>query len=76
MNVKMICASHTPLMDHVEADPAVDRKVRAHFAALADEVRDFAPELVVIFGPDHFKGVFYDMMPPFTVGVRATAIGD
>jgi len=63
-------------MDHVEADPTVDREVRAHFAALAAEARDFAPELVIIFGPDHFKGVFYDMMPPFTIGVRATAIGD
>jgi 2,3-dihydroxyphenylpropionate 1,2-dioxygenase len=51
MHVKMICASHTPLMDYVEADPAVDREVRAHFASLAAEVRDFDPELVVIFGP-------------------------
>jgi 2,3-dihydroxyphenylpropionate 1,2-dioxygenase len=51
MHVKMICASHTPLMDHVEADPTVDREVRAHFAALAAEARDFAPELVIIFGP-------------------------
>lgn len=76
MTVKMICASHTPLMDHVEADPAVDREVRAHFSALAAEVRDYDPDLIVIFGPDHFKGVFYDMMPCFTVGVRATAIGD
>lgn len=76
MTVRMICASHTPLMDHVEADPAVDREVRAHFAALAAEVRDYAPELIVIFGPDHFKGFFYDMLPSFTIGVRATAIGD
>ena len=76
MQVKMICASHTPLMDHVEADPKVDHDVRGHFAALAAEVQEFDPELVVIFGPDHFKGVFYDMMPPFMVGVRATAIGD
>lgn len=76
MSVRLICASHTPLMDHVDADPAVDRAVRAHFAALADEVRAWDPELVVIFGPDHFKGFFYDMLPSFTIGVRATAIGD
>lgn len=76
MTVRMICASHTPLMDHVDADPAVDAEVRAHFAALAGEVRDYDPELVIIFGPDHFKGFFYDMLPSFTVGVRATAIGD
>jgi 2,3-dihydroxyphenylpropionate 1,2-dioxygenase len=76
MTVRLICASHTPLMDHVDADPAIDRAVRDHFAALAEEVRAFDPELVIEFGPDHFKGFFYDMLPPFTVGVRATAIGD
>lgn len=76
MTVKMICASHTPLMDHVETDPAVDAEVRRHFRELAAEVADYDPELVVIFAPDHFKGFFYDMLPPFTVGVRASAIGD
>ena len=76
MPLRLICASHTPLMDHVDADPRVDREVRAHFTDLAEEVRRYDPELVVIFGPDHFKGFFYDMLPPFTVGVRATAIGD
>lgn len=75
-SVRLICASHTPLMDHVDADPAVEREVRDHFRGLAEEVRMFDPELIVIFGPDHFKGVFYDMLPPFTVGVRASAIGD
>jgi 2,3-dihydroxyphenylpropionate 1,2-dioxygenase len=50
--------------------------VRSRFAGLAAEVADYDPELVVIFGPDHFKGFFYDMLPSFTVGVRATAIGD
>lgn len=72
----MICASHTPLMDHVEADPAVDREVRAKFRLLAQQVRDYDPELLIVFGPDHFKGFFYDMLPPFTIGIRATAIGD
>lgn len=76
MTVRMICASHTPLMDHVDADPAVDRAARAVFAGLAEEVRDYDPELIVLFAPDHFKGFFYDLLPPFTIGVRATAIGD
>ncbi|MEZ5931026.1 MAG: 3-carboxyethylcatechol 2,3-dioxygenase [Alphaproteobacteria bacterium] len=76
MPVRMICASHTPLMDHVDADPAVDAEVRARFAELASEVEAYDPELVIVFGPDHFKGVFYDMMPSFTVGIRAEAIGD
>lgn len=76
MPVRLICASHTPLMDHVAADPQVDAAVRAHFATLGREVADYDPELIVQFAPDHFKGFFYDMLPPFTIGVRATAIGD
>jgi 2,3-dihydroxyphenylpropionate 1,2-dioxygenase len=76
MPLRLICASHTPLMDHVPADPRVDSEVRAHLADLAVEVREFDPELIVMFGPDHFKGFFYDLLPPFTIGVRATAIGD
>lgn len=76
MTVRLICASHTPLMDHVEADPMIDAEVRAAFRQLGDEVRAFDPELVVQFAPDHFKGFFYDLLPPFTVGVRAEAIGD
>lgn len=76
MTVRLICASHTPLMDHVETDADVDAAVRAQFATLADEVAEYDPTLVVMFAPDHFKGFFYDMLPPFTVGIRATAIGD
>ena len=76
MPLKLICASHTPLMDHVEADPSVDAKVREHFHTLAQEVRDYDPELIIVFAPDHFKGIFYNMLPPFTIGIRATSIGD
>lgn len=76
MPVRLICASHSPLMDHVEADPGDDRRVRETFAALREEIADYAPELVVVFAPDHFKGFFYDVLPSFTVGVRAHALGD
>lgn len=76
MPVKMICTSHTPLMDHVPAAPEIDAEVRANFRQLAEEVAAYDPELIIVFAPDHIKGVFYDMMPPFTIGVRATSIGD
>ena len=32
-------------------------------ADVSSIVRDFDPEITVVFGPDHFNGVFYDMMP-------------
>lgn len=72
----LLCASHTPLMGEGEVDPGVERAVRAAFARLADKVRDFAPDLVIQFAPDHFNGFFYDLMPSFCVGAAAASIGD
>lgn len=44
--------------------------VRGHVATLAVDV-------VVIFGPDHFRNLFYDCMPSFCIGTeRVTAAGD
>ncbi len=76
MPVKLICASHTPMMDYIHPPAEVEAEARGTFAALADEVRAYDPELVVVFGPDHFNGFFYDLMPPFCVGLRASCAGD
>jgi 2,3-dihydroxyphenylpropionate 1,2-dioxygenase len=53
----------------------------ARFLADAERVgkavADLAPDAVVVIGPDHFHANFYDVMPPFVVGVEAaTGIGD
>lgn len=74
--VRLICASHTPMMDFIHPAREIETAVRDTFAALAREVADFAPQLVVIFAPDHFNGFFYDLMPPFCLGVRARGAGD
>lgn len=77
MAVKLICASHSPLMEF--ASPQEQRKeqvVRDTFAKLAAEVKAYDPTLIITFGPDHFNGFFYDLMPSFCVGIRATAAGD
>lgn len=77
MAVKLICASHSPLMEF--ATPQEQRKeqiVRDTFAQLSAEVKAYDPTLIITFGPDHFNGFFYDLMPSFCVGIRATAAGD
>ncbi|VTU34243.1 2,3-dihydroxyphenylpropionate/2, 3-dihydroxicinnamic acid 1,2-dioxygenase [Variovorax sp. PBS-H4] len=51
-------------------------EIDAQIEAVRDRVRAFAPELVVLFAPDHFNGFFYDLMPPFCIGTAASAIGD
>jgi 2,3-dihydroxyphenylpropionate 1,2-dioxygenase len=77
MAVQLICTSHSPLIEF--ASPREQRQewvVRNTFSQLADKVKAFDPTLIIAFGPDHFNGFFYDLMPSFCVGVRATAAGD
>lgn len=76
MNAYLHCLSHTPLIGHFDPPnnvlDEVDEVVRAARARIAA----FDPELVVLFAPDHYNGFFYDVMPPFCLGMAAEAIGD
>jgi 2,3-dihydroxyphenylpropionate 1,2-dioxygenase len=36
----------------------------------------FHPDLVVVFGPDHFNGFFYELMPAFCIGTAAEGSKD
>ena len=46
----------------------------ADAARVAEAVARLAPDAVVVIGPDHFHANFYDVMPPFVLGVES-AIG-
>ena len=76
MSVFAICASHTPLKDHHSPGVDVQRAVDACFARLRASVTAFEPELVIVFGPDHFNGFFHRLMPSFCIGACASSIGD
>jgi 2,3-dihydroxyphenylpropionate 1,2-dioxygenase len=44
---------------------------------VADAVARLAPDAIVVVGPDHFHANFYDVMPPFVLGVEeAIGFGD
>ncbi|OUS83966.1 3-carboxyethylcatechol 2,3-dioxygenase [Rhodococcus sp. NCIMB 12038] len=72
----LVCMSHSPLL-HLAHPPA---EVKASVDAAIEQARafvhDFDPDLVVNFGPDHYNGFFYDLMPPFCIGLNATGSGD
>lgn len=68
--------SHTPLLGLNPLAPELDGALRNALAEAARHVREFAPELVVLFAPDHFNGFFHDLMPPFCIGTCAEAVGD
>jgi 2,3-dihydroxyphenylpropionate 1,2-dioxygenase len=72
----LVCASHTPLLDRNETAADTRARVDAAFASARDFIASYAPDLVVLFGPDHYNGVFYDLMPPFCIGAAAEALGD
>jgi 2,3-dihydroxyphenylpropionate 1,2-dioxygenase len=51
MTVKLICASHSPLMEFASPQEKYkEQKVRDTFAQLAKEVEAYNPTLIITFG--------------------------
>src|ERR1700685_3361743 len=76
VTLALVTMSHSPLMAFTE--PAVETRARVDMAlgGARKFIAEFDPELVVLFGPDHYNGFFYDMMPSFCIGGAAESIGD
>src|ERR1700736_3894439 len=73
MAVQLICCSHSPLMttDVEETEKNVHAQFFKQLESASAELHAFKPELVVVFGPDHFNGFFYELMPAFCIGTSA-----
>ena len=76
MPVALATMSHSPLLEFVDPAPEVKEAVEGAFTAVREFVHDFDPDLVVNFGPDHYNGFFYELMPPYCIGYEAVSIGD
>jgi len=76
MRSALVCASHSPLLYCFDQPPQDWDAIQAGFATVRQFVSDFTPELVIIFGADHFNGFFLDLMPAFCVGLAAEATSD
>jgi 2,3-dihydroxyphenylpropionate 1,2-dioxygenase len=72
----MACASHAPLMYCFKRAPADHEKVAEIFAELQRQVEAFNPEIVFIFGPDHYTSLFRRLAPPFTIATACEAVAD
>lgn len=73
MSVSLVCMSHSPLMMGALRPADRSREV-AFFRAVGEAGKWIAarkPELLVVFAPDHFAGLFYDLMPGFVVAAAA-----
>lgn len=76
MSIKLKCLSHTPLRGLNDPGADVVREVDDVLAKARAEVEAFDPELIVVFAPDHYNGLFYDLMPPFVIATAADSVGD
>jgi 2,3-dihydroxyphenylpropionate 1,2-dioxygenase len=76
MSIKLKCLSHTPLRGLNDPGADVVAEVDAILAKSRAEVEAFDPELIVVFAPDHYNGLFYDLMPPFVIATAADSVGD
>lgn len=76
MECRLICSSHSPLMRMYARPPEDQPNIDSMFSRLAKAVKAYSPELVVVFGCDHFNGFFLDCMPAFCIGTRCEAVND
>lgn len=76
MSLALICMSHSPLMAFNDPGRAARTELDDVFARAKAFVTDYEPTLVVSFGPDHFNGFFYDLMPPFAICYAGVGVGD
>lgn len=70
----VVCASHSPGKER-DVEERFGQEFRAALAAAAEEVRHFAPEVVVLFGGDH-RRAFRHVVPAFAVALSASIIAE
>lgn len=77
MEVFLAATSHSALSNNpLLRNEAEEQPFRTALAGLAERVRAFDPDLILQFGNDHNSGMSLRLMPPFMIGMRATALGD
>jgi 2,3-dihydroxyphenylpropionate 1,2-dioxygenase len=76
MTAAVVGLSHSPLIGKNDPEPDVLDRVRAAVQTAREFVTKFAPDLVVLYAPDHYNGFFYKEMPPFCLGTEAHSVGD
>jgi 2,3-dihydroxyphenylpropionate 1,2-dioxygenase len=68
--------SHSPLLNLPGPSQDLLDDINVALTDARAFVREYDPELVVIFSPDHYNGFFYRLMPPFCMGTNAAGVGD
>jgi len=72
----LVCVSHSPIIMIRAKAPAEEPQILALYERCIQQIRQFDPELVLILASDHFAGFHLSLMPPYCVGLSATAVDD
>lgn len=69
--------SHSPFWDQSFTVRGPGEEFVRGVAETREAIRVAAPDLVVVFGPDHYRNFFLDVMPAFCIGIgEIEAFGD
>lgn len=74
--VMLATSSHSPIIEFPAVKTDSYNSIIEELQRVQKEVQDFNPDLVVIFGVDHYGGHHMASMSPFCIGVTATALND
>jgi 2,3-dihydroxyphenylpropionate 1,2-dioxygenase len=72
--VHFACVPHVPFI--VLQDREANRGFWNAYEEQARALQAFDPDLVIVFGADHYSGLHLRLMPTFVVGQQAQAIAD
>jgi 2,3-dihydroxyphenylpropionate 1,2-dioxygenase len=72
----LACVSHAPIILIRAKAPEEEPQILEFYDRCTRAIRSFDPDVVVMFGSDHFAGFFLSAMPAFCVGFAARAVDD
>lgn len=75
-HVMLATSSHSPIIEFPAIKTNSYNSIVEELQHVQQEVQNFDPDLVVIFGVDHYGGHHMNSMPPFCIGITATALED
>lgn len=76
MEFAVAAMSHAPTFGRVDPGGTIFEEINDAIERVRKFAAEFDPEVIVSFGPDHFNGVLYEMMPSFAIGAQAEGVGD
>ncbi|WP_433875200.1 3-carboxyethylcatechol 2,3-dioxygenase [Sinomonas atrocyanea] len=76
MTLAVAALSHAPSFGNVDPGGGTFAEIESAIDEVRAFVKDYDPEVVVVFGPDHFNGQLYSLITPWAVGAQAEGVGD